>query len=55
MSCVLCLEVNENSFNFNDPEGINLNARQILEKHFVFCFDVSRTISLARFAAEDRL
>lgn len=41
MNCILCLEVNENSFDLNGPDGIKLNAKQILQTHFVFCFDVS--------------
>lgn len=41
MNCVLCLEVNENSFDINGREGGKLNAKHILQTHFQFCFEVS--------------
>lgn len=41
MSCLLCLEVNDNAFDLNGAEGLRLNAKYALQQHFQFCFEVS--------------
>lgn len=41
MSCKLCLEFNENSFEFTSTAAISRNIVEILRKHLSFCFKVN--------------
>lgn len=45
MSCLLCMEVNDNAFDLNGGEGLRLNAKYVLQQHFQFCFEVSASSS----------
>lgn len=42
MICLLCLEKSENSIDFDDDEGKQLNVVEILRKLFSFCVEVNK-------------